>query len=134
MRPSQDETSKEAKVEVRDWQSGHRGKTAKGDFIVLRATPRGYLVQYTSGEWEGKFIQMPRAVGKQTHTMEGLKLSLEDKEAFLDLFYDIYPEAFNNTFYEGITTSKMVTYLRDDYPAPFEMVLQKFYGGKRGPQ
>lgn len=120
--------------EPREWQIGQRNKTAMGAFIVIRRTNKGFLVQYTSGPWEGKYIEMPAVQGKPTKTIEGLRLNKSQKEEFLDLFYKEFPKVYDSIFYnlnrqtgKPPLTDEMATSLRTNFPVEFQMTLDKYF-------
>ena len=117
----------------RKWYPGYQGKTSKGEFVVIRKTERGYLVHYISGPWEDKWIDMPERIGGESKTIEGLRLGKEQKEKLLDSFYTEYPERYNTAYniiyrYTGKepTTESVCSYLRDEFPAEFQLILSKF--------
>ena len=122
---------------VREWYPGFRGKTEKGDFIVLRLTDKGYLVEYTSGPWEGKYITMPREIGAKTHEVESLKLTKDQKEDLLDIFYKEFPWEYDTlhnfllkTTGREPTTNGMAEVLRNQYPPLFQIALNRFFQKK----
>ena len=117
----------------RNWFPGMAGHTDKGDFVVLRSTKSGWLVQYTSGEWDGKFIEMPSEVAGKTKAMESLRMKKEDKEKLLDMFYNDYPQEYTgvyNLLYRYSknepTTDAVMNLIREDYPPLFQLILNKF--------
>lgn len=118
----------------RHWLPGFRGKTPKGEFVVLRVADEGYLVEYVSGPWEGKHIVMPKTIGAQTHELESLRLTSDQKEKLLDVFYGEFPKEFENLFnYFYNTTGKapktvvMIKVLEEEYPPLFQIALNKFF-------
>ena len=119
---------------VRDWYPGYKGSTKQGDFTVLRGTSQGYLVKYTSGPWEGKYINMPREIGAQTHEIESLKLSIDQKDQLLQIFYDDY-QWEHDAIYDHLERATgrqpkiadLVAVLRDEYPPLFQAALNKFF-------
>lgn len=117
----------------RDWYPGYKSSTAKGEFVVVRSTDKGYLVEYLSGLWVGKFIEMPKEVGKKTQAMESLKLSSEKKNDFLDKFYDEFPQEYQSIFNyldrlhsHTPSTDETIVVLREEHPPLFQLVLNKF--------
>ena len=117
----------------RKWEAGELYKSPKGEFLVLRSTPTGYLVEYRSGKWAGKFIDMPKVAGEKITTVEGLKLKKEEQEKLLDVFYDEYTAEFNSIYSHlggnrGVipTTASMVILLRETYPPLFQQALNKY--------
>ena len=119
---------------VRSWSPGYKGKTSQGDFTVIRQTPKGFLVQYTSGPWVDKFITMPKEIGAKTHEMEELKLSKSQKEEVLDIFYEDFPKELESQYNRlwNITdqepsTSGLINILRSEYPPLFQTSLNKFF-------
>jgi len=117
----------------RKWTVGELYKSPKGEFLVLRTTPTGYLVEYRSGEWKGTFIDMPRMVGEELKTIEGLKLEKEEQEKLLDTFFDEFPQEYQHIYSylggnrgEEPSTESMVTILRDTYPPLFQQALNKY--------
>lgn len=121
-------------MEARRWYPGFRGKNPKGEFVVLRRTEGGYVVQYESGSWRGKIITMPEAVGDPTHELETLNLTKDQKEEVLDLFYNEYSKEYDSIYnYLLHTTNKepttigMIEVLRFEYPPLFQVILNKYF-------
>ena len=119
---------------TREWYPGFRGATSKGEFVVLRRTDQGFLVQYTSGEWSGKYINMPKETWAQSHEVESLKLSKAKKQDFLDSFYKDYSFEFDSMYnqQERLTgqepsTESMIEILKNAYPPLFQLALNKFF-------
>lgn len=122
---------------VREWYPGYRGKTQKGEFVVLRLTDGGYLVEYVSGPWEGKEIVMPRETGAEAHEIESLRLTKTQKDELLDVFYDEFPKEFDSLYNHlsrltgrEPTTGGMIEVLRDEYPPLFQIALNKYFTKK----
>ena len=114
----------------REWYSGYKGETNKGIFVVLKEKSDGFVVQYLSGPWEGKFILIPKAIGKEFHDLETLKLTKKQQDKFLDIFYDLFPRDYKDAWHENITSSKMIKVLKDKHPNLFSPVLGKLYREK----
>ena len=112
---------------------GQTGKTGKGTFKVLRETQDGYVIEYISGEWEGKHLKMPKTIGETPSKMrlESLRLSKDEMNRFLDLFYEEFRQEYNHVHYsfkEDIpTTKQMFEALRNEYIPLFQIILGKFF-------
>lgn len=134
---AQKSIGEEKPAQSRQWSPGYKGKTEKGEFVVLRGTSTGYLVEYTSGPWEGKFIDMPKEIGGATKTVEGLRLSKEEKENFLDMFYNEFPSKYK-FIYDRLyyirniepTTSSVLQLIRDEFPVETQMTLNIYLQSK----
>ena len=123
----------------RRWAPGYKGQTQKGEFTVLRQTDQGYLVEYTSGSWAGRYITMPKETGAPTHEVESLRLSKDQKEELLDVFYDKFPTEFNSLYnyltrVTGMepTTASMLNILRDEQLPLFQIALNTFFQKDNG--
>jgi len=110
----------------REWYPGYKGKTSKGGFLVLKENPESFLVQYTSGEWKGRFVSMPKIVGEKVSKAGFPELTKKQQEKFLDLFYSKYPDLYEELWHEGITTRKMVSLIEEEHPNLFELVFREF--------
>lgn len=118
----------------REWYPGYREQSKFGEFTVIRTTDEGYLVEYVSGPWIGKFITMPREVGAPVHTLEDLHLKKDQQEEVLDIFYNDFSREFDSlynylyrTSNQEPTTTRMIGILREEYPPLFQIVLNKYF-------
>lgn len=51
-----------------------------------------------------------------------MPLTASQRDKFLDLFWETYPELYEELHYKGITTSKLISDLKATYPKQFNYI------------
>lgn len=55
-----------------------------------------------------------------------MSYAIQEKQDFLDLFYKYYPEEYKDIYYDGITTSDMVSDLKNYHSGPYSHILKLY--------
>lgn len=104
-------------------------KGRKGDYKIISTGKDSLVVKYLSGPWKNREVSMSKA----THERMQENITIESKVPIvhkLDLWWDLFPSLYEENWYEGIESFKLLSTLELKYPEQAETIHQISIGIK----